>query len=105
MMVSSKNGEDMVMEAALLRPTGVASLLPKEPSSLEEAKRSPEWPQWGEARAREKQGFIANRVWTQEPRPKDKLVVGTKEIFTRKIGKDGEVEKYMPASGQGFPAG
>jgi len=94
MMVSSKNGEDMAMEAALLRPTGVASLLPEEPSSLEEAKRSPEWPQWSEARAKEKQGFITNRVWTQEPRPKEKLVVGTKEIFTRKIGKDGEVEKY-----------
>ena len=36
-------------------------------------------------------------------RPKDKLVVETKRIYTRKIGQDGEVEKYKcRLDAQGF---
>ena len=39
-------------------------------------------------------GMVENRVYKQVARPKDKLVVGTKMLYKRKIGKDGKVEKY-----------
>ncbi|CAN0353481.1 unnamed protein product, partial [Ascophyllum nodosum] len=39
-------------------------------------------------------GQINNGVWVQVERPKDKTVLGTKTLFKRKIGKDGQIEKY-----------
>ncbi|CAN0393819.1 unnamed protein product, partial [Ascophyllum nodosum] len=33
-------------------------------------------------------------VWEVVSRPKGKVVLGTKTIFKRKIGKDGRIEKY-----------
>ncbi|CAM9530808.1 unnamed protein product, partial [Ascophyllum nodosum] len=35
-----------------------------------------------------------NCVYKQVARPKDKLVVGTKMLYNRKIGQDGKVEEY-----------
>ena len=37
---------------------------------------------------------INNGVWVQVERPKGKTVLGTKTLFKRKIGKDGQMEKY-----------
>ena len=39
------------------------------------------------------EGLFNSGVWDQVPRPHDKLVVGTKPVFKRKTGKDGEIEK------------
>ena len=39
-------------------------------------------------------GMVENFVYKQVARPKDKLVVGTKMLYKRKIGQDGKVEKY-----------
>ena len=39
-------------------------------------------------------GMVENCVYKQVARPKDKLVVGTKMLYNRKIGQDGKVEKY-----------
>ena len=39
-------------------------------------------------------GQINNGVWVQVERPKRKTVLGTKTLFKRKIGKDGQIEKY-----------
>ena len=39
-------------------------------------------------------GMIENCFHKQVTRPKDKLVVGTKMFYKRKIGQDGKVEKY-----------
>ena len=39
-------------------------------------------------------GMVENCVYKQMARPKDKLVVGTKMLYKRKIGQDGKVEKY-----------
>ena len=39
-------------------------------------------------------GMVKNCVYKQVARPKDKLVVGTKMLYKRKIGQDGKVEKY-----------
>ena len=44
----------------------------------------PEWSNWQRAR----------QVWEVVSRPKGKVVLGTKTIFKRKIGKDGRIEKY-----------
>ena len=38
--------------------------------------------------------MVENCVYKQVARPKDKLVVGTKMLYKRKIGKDGKVGKY-----------
>ena len=39
-------------------------------------------------------GMVENCVYDQVTRPKDKLVIGTKMLYKRKIGQDGKVEKY-----------
>ena len=39
-------------------------------------------------------GMAEKYVYKQMDRPKDTLVVGTKMLSKRKIGHDGEVEKY-----------
>ncbi|CAM9923551.1 unnamed protein product, partial [Ascophyllum nodosum] len=75
-------------------PTGLASYLPDEPTTLHEAKVSPEWPQWRGALKREMDGQIARGVWKVVDRPKGKTVLGTKTVFKRKVGQDGRVEKY-----------
>ncbi|CAN0306497.1 unnamed protein product [Ascophyllum nodosum] len=75
-------------------PTGLASYLPDEPTTLHEAKVSPEWPQWCGALKREMDGQIARGVWKVVDRPKGKTVLGTKTVFKRKVGQDGRVEKY-----------
>ena len=36
---------------------------------------------------------VNNGVWVQVERPKGKTVPGTKTLFKRKIGKDGQIEK------------
>ena len=38
--------------------------------------------------------MVENCVYKQVARPKDKLVVGTKLLYKRKIGQDGKVENY-----------
>ena len=47
-----------------------------------------------EAKEAEILGMVENCVYKQVARPKDKLVVGTKMLYKRKIGQDGKVEKY-----------
>ena len=61
---------------------------------MREAQASPEWPQWQGALKREMDGQIARGVWKTVDRPKGKTVLGTRLVFKRKIGKDGQVEKY-----------
>ncbi|CAN0255023.1 unnamed protein product, partial [Ascophyllum nodosum] len=39
-------------------------------------------------------GMVENCVYKQVARPKDKLVVGAKMLYKRKIRQDGKVEKY-----------
>ena len=75
-------------------PTCPASYLPDEPTTLHEAKVSPEWPQWRGALKREMGGQIARGVWKVVDRPKGKTVLGTNTVFKRKVGQDGRVERY-----------
>ena len=52
--------------------TGLASYLSDEPTTLHEAKVSPEWPQWRGALKREMDGQIARGAWKVVGRPKEK---------------------------------
>ena len=49
---------------------------------------------WRQAEETEMLGMVENCVYKQVARPKDKLVVGTKMLYNRKIGQDGKVEEY-----------
>ncbi len=91
---SSRVDDHMAMQAALTMPEGLASFLPPEPNTVRQAMASPERDYWKGAMDVEMEGLINNNVWEQVPRPEGTLVVGTKMIFKRKVGPNGEVEKY-----------
>ena len=65
-----------------------------EPRNRWQAMESLEWDEWWKAEESEMPGKIENCVYKKVARPKDKLVVGTKLLYKRKIGQDGKVEKY-----------
>ena len=79
------DGGQMAMQAALDIP---------EPRNRRQAMESPEWEEWWKADETEMLGMAENCVYKLVARPKNKLVVGTKMLFKRKIGQDVKVEKY-----------
>ena len=84
-------------------PTGLASYLPDEPTTMHEAKMSLEWPQWCGKLKREMDGQIVRGVWKVVDRRKGNTVLGTKIVFKWKVGQDGRVDKYKRRFlGQGF---
>ena len=91
---SRKADHAIALQAASMMPTGFASYLSDEPTTLHGAKVSPEWPQWRGALQREMDGQIARGVWKVVDRFKGKTVLGTKTVFKQKVGQDGHVEKY-----------
>ena len=79
------DGGQMAMQATLDIP---------EPRNWRQAMESPGWDEWREAEKTGMLGMVENCVQKQVARPKNKLVVGTKMLYKRKIGQDGKVEKY-----------
>ena len=79
------DGGQMAMQATLDTP---------EPRNRRQAMESPEWDKWRKAGETDMLGMVENCVYKQMARPKDKLVVGTKILYKRKIGQDGKAEKY-----------
>ena len=71
-----------------------ATLDISEPRNRWQAMGSPEWNEWRKAEETEMLGMVENCVYKQVAWPKDKLVVGTKMFYKRKIGKDVKVKKY-----------
>ena len=71
-----------------------ATLDVSEPRNRRQAMESHEWDEWRKAEETEMRGMVENCVYDQVARPKDKLVIGTKMLYKRKIGQDGKVEKY-----------
>ena len=84
----------IALQAASTMPTGLASYIMDELTTLHEAKVSPEWPQRRGALKREMDGQITRGVWKVVDRPKGKNLLGTKSVFKRKVGQDGRVEKF-----------
>ena len=89
-----KMDDAIARQTASTVPLGLASYLPEKPNTLREAQASPEWPQWQGVLKREMDGQISRGVWEMAERPKGKTVLGTRTVFKRKVGKDGQVEKY-----------
>ena len=79
------DGGQMAMQATLDIP---------EPRNRRQAMESQEWDEWRKAEETENLGMAENCVYKQVTRPKDRLVVGTKMLYKRKIGQDGKVDKY-----------
>ena len=79
------DGGQMAMQATLDIP---------EPRNRRQAMESQEWDEWRKVEETEMLGMVENCVYKQVARPKDKLVVGTKMLYKRKIGQNGKVEKY-----------
>ena len=50
--------------------------------------------EWRKAEKTEMLEMVENCVYKHVARPKDKLVVGTKMFYKRKVGQDGKVEEY-----------
>ena len=57
-----------------------------EPRNRRQTMESPEWDEWRKAEDTEMLGMVENCVYKQVARPKDKLVVGTRMLYKRKIG-------------------
>ena len=79
------DGGQMAMQATLDIP---------EPKNRRQAMESQEWDEWRKAEETEMLGMVENCAYKQVARPRDKLVVGTKMLYKRKIGHNGKVEKY-----------
>ena len=78
------DGGQMAMQATLDIP---------EPRNRRQAVESPEWVKWWKAEKTEMLGMVDNCVYKQVTWPKDKLVVGAKMLYKRKIGQNGKIEK------------
>ena len=83
-VLACDDGDQMAMQA---------TLDVSEPRNRRQAMESHEWDEWRKAEETEILGMVENCVYDQVARPKDKLVIGTKMLYKRKIGQDGKVEK------------
>ena len=98
----TRSGHDAALLQAPMRAVDV-NRFPPEPTTLRSAQASPEWPNWQRPRKSEMDGQLARQVWEVVSRPKGKTVLGTKTIFKRNIGKNGQIEKYNRRfAAQGF---
>ena len=50
---------------------------------------------WSKAMEEEIEQIETNKKWTLVPRPKDKIVIGTKCVYRNKLDKNGEVTRNM----------
>ena len=89
------NGSLAAMQATLSMAVKIGDDLPSEPKNRQEVIDSPKWDYWREAKEREMHSMMLNNVYAQVIWPKDKLVVGTKTLYTPKLGQDNRVIKYM----------
>ena len=77
--LSCDDGGQIAMQATL----GV-----QEPGNWRQAMEPREWDEWRKAEDTEMLGMVENCVYEHVARPKDKLVVGTKTLYRRKIGQN-----------------
>jgi hypothetical protein len=78
----ARDNEELVIVKHITTTSHVPSFAPpEEPSTIEEALRSPHATQWLEAYHIENNSLEANGTWTLVPRPVDRKVIGTKVVF------------------------
>jgi len=77
--------------------------LEHDPVSYNDAIARPDAKFWKRAMAEELEEFVRKELFTEVGKPKDRHVVGCKWIFKRKLGPDGQVERYKACLvAQGF---
>ena len=62
--------------------------------SLEEAKRSPEWPEWEKAIKIELDQLTEMGTWNLVDKPTEAVPISNKWVFLNKFNKNGEIIKY-----------
>ena len=72
----------------------LASTEQLDPSSVPEAKSSPDNARWLEAMEREMESLCQNEVWTLVDSPVHQKVIGSKWVFKCKVNASGDVERY-----------
>ena len=72
----------------------LASTEQQDPSSVAEAKSTPDKAKWEEAMEREMESLHSNEVWELVEPPPNRKIVGSKWIFKRKVDADGAVARY-----------
>ena len=65
-----------------------------DPTSYEEAMRSPHSSKWLEAMEDEMKSMSSNHVWDLEEIPKGAKTVGCKWVYKIKYNSNGNIEKY-----------
>jgi len=77
----------------------MASTEQQDPSSVAEAKSSPDKAKWEKAMEREMESLLSNDVWELVEPPPHRKVVGSKWIFKRKVDANGAVERIQGPTG------
>ena len=68
--------------------------VPEEPKTVKAAMESEQSEEWLNAMKSEMKSLKKNNVWTLQPLPEGKNVVGCKWVFKIKLDADGKVERY-----------
>ena len=71
-----------------------SGIVPDDPKTIEEAKNSPEWPEWETAVHTELDQLENMQTWVLVDPPEGRNPVGNKWVLVRKFNKDGELVKY-----------
>ena len=66
----------------------------QEPTTLQEARSSPERDKWNEAMDKEMKSLKDNQVWELTTLPPGRKAIGSKWVYKVKTGGDGSVERY-----------
>ena len=70
------------------------STVQQDPSSVSEAKSSPDHVKWTDAMERELESLRSNEVWRLVEPPPNRKIIGSKWVFKRKVDANGVVERY-----------
>jgi hypothetical protein len=65
-----------------------------DPLTLEEAQKSPKWPEWNKAIKIELEQLQQTGTWKLVDCPKDAVPISNKWVFVTKYNKEGELQKY-----------
>jgi len=71
-----------------------ANIASEDPRSLQEARESPEWPDWEKAIQNELDQLIQRNTWVSVDPPKEQVPIKNKWVFVKKYDKLGILTKY-----------